>query len=87
MYPDTDRDLKISRCSGGIDKSSSDAYLGTQLASVSAHSLFRGSGKLRKLDMSFYLRVVNVIPRDLHSLKYFTMWRAVDTCDGVEECR
>ena len=53
MYPDTDRDLNRSRCSVGSEESVSDASWGTHLASVSADSLFRVSGKLRKAEMSF----------------------------------
>ena len=68
MYPDTDRELNILRCSGGLDGSGSDVSWGPQLASVSAHSLFGGMGKLRKTDISFYFCIVDVIPRDLHPL-------------------
>ena len=53
MYPYTSLDLNISRCSGGVDGSGSDVSWGPQLASVSADSLFRVSGKLRKAEMSF----------------------------------
>ena len=73
MHPDTDRDLKRSRCSGGLDGSVSGASWGPQLALLSAHSLFGGRGELRKADISFYCCVVNVIPRDLQSLGYFTV--------------
>ena len=73
IYPDTDRDLNISRCSVGSEESVSDASWGPHLASVSADSLFGGSGKLRKADTSFDCCIVNVIPRDLHPLRYFTM--------------
>ena len=87
MYPDTERDLKISRCLGGLDGSGSDASLGPHLASVSAHSLFGGRGKLIKAEISFDCCVVNVIPRDLLTLKYFTTYHDAATCDGVAECR
>ena len=72
MYPDNDRDLKRCMCSGGMDRSISDASWGTRLASVIAHSLFGGKGKLRKSDISYYCCVVNVIPRDLQPLRYFS---------------
>ena len=48
MYPDTDRELKRSRCLGGLDGLGSDAYCGPQLVSVSVNSLFGVRGKLRK---------------------------------------
>ena len=72
MYPDTERELNRSRCLGGLDRSGYDASWGPQLASVSAHRLFGGRRKLRKGDMSFDCCVVNVIPRDLQPLRYFT---------------
>ena len=72
MYPNTNRDLKISRCPCGFDGSGSDASWGPQLSSVSVHSFFGGSGKLRKADISFDCCVVNVIPRYFHPLRYFT---------------
>ena len=69
MYPDNDSDLKRSRCSIGLDRSGFDDSWGTQLASVSAHSLFGGRVKLRKSEMSFDCCVVNVISRDLKPLR------------------
>ena len=71
MYPDTDRELNILRCSGGLDGSGFYASWGPQLALVSAYSFFGGSEKLRKANISFDCRVVNAIPRDLHTLIYF----------------
>ena len=53
MHPGTDRELKRSRCSGGLYGSRSDASWVTQLALVSVHSLFGGRAKLRKAEMSF----------------------------------
>ena len=73
MYPDTNCELNILRCLGGIVMSGFDAYWGPQLASVSTNSLFVGSGKLRKAYMSFDCRVVNILPRNLHPLIYFIM--------------
>ena len=87
MYPDTDHDLRISRCSGGMERSENDAYWGHNLASVSVHSLFGVMGKLRKAEISFDRCVVNVIPRYLQPLKYFTTYHAAATCDGFVECR
>ena len=53
MYSDTDRDLKRSRCLGGMDGLVSEASWGPQLALVSSQSLFGGRGKLRKAEISF----------------------------------
>ena len=87
MYPDSDCDLNRSKCSGGLDRLGSDAPWGTQLASVIAHILFGGREKLRKLDISFYCCVLNIIPRDLHTFRYFSTYRANATCDRVAQCR
>ena len=73
IYHNTDCDLKIYRCSDGMYRSGSDVSWGNQLASVSVHSLFGGRGELRKAEMSFDCCVVNVVPRDLQLLRYFTM--------------
>ena len=73
MYPDTDRDLKRSRCLGGLDGPGSDASWGPQLASVSEHSFFGERGKLKKAEILFDCCAVKVIPRYLQPLIYFTM--------------
>ena len=54
---------------------------------MSAHSLFGGREKLRKADISFDCCIMNLIPKDLQPLRYFTTYRATATCDGVAECR
>ena len=72
MYPKTDSYLNRSSCSGGLDGLVSDAYWGPQLASMSAYSLLGEREELRKVEISFYCCVVNVIPRDLQPLRYFT---------------
>ena len=57
MYPDTDFDLKRSRCSGGMDRSDPNTSWKPQLALVNAHSLFGGRGELSKADISFYFSI------------------------------